>query len=136
MNKTAKKISLILAVMLMVAMLMTTAMALQHYATNWNIPGSDQRSRTHTWVVQATSSSMYIRTKADTVNVGAEDTYYKVAISAGGSAAGQVKCNLGILTKKSISGTYYVGDSHGTYAWRVDSTLNTDIVDGLTYIHS
>lgn len=136
MNKTAKKISLILAVMLMVAMLMTTAMALQHYATNWNIPGSDQRSRTHNWVVQATSSSMYIRTKADTVNVGAEDTYYKVAISAGGSAAGQVKCNLGILTKKSISGTYYVGDSHGTYAWRVDSTLNTDIVDGLTYIHS
>ena len=136
MNKTAKKISLILAVMLMVAMLMTTAMALQHYATNWNIPGSDQRSRTHNWVVQETSSSMYIRTKADTVNVGAEDTYYKVAISAGGSAAGQVKCNLGILTKKSISGTYYVGDSHGTYAWRVDSTLNTDIVDGLTYIHS
>ena len=136
MNKTAKKISLILAVMLMVAMLMTTAMALQHYATNWNIPGSDQRSRTHNWVFQETSSSMYIRTKADTVNVGAEDTYYKVAISAGGSAAGQVKCNLGILTKKSISGTYYVGDSHGTYAWRVDSTLNTDIVDGLTYIHS
>ena len=58
MNKTAKKISLILAVMLMVAMLMTTAMALQHYATNWNIPGSDQRSRTHNWVVQETSSSM------------------------------------------------------------------------------
>ena len=136
MNKTAKKISLILAVMLMVAMLMTTAMALQHYATNWNIPGSDQRSRTHNCVVQETSSSMYIRTKADTVNVGAEDTYYKVAISAGGSASGQVLCNLGTLTRKSISGTYYKDHSEGTFAWRVDSTLNTDIVDGLTYIHS
>ena len=93
MSKTAKRISVILAVLLVMAMLMTTAMALQHYATNWNIPGSDQRSRTQTWEVQVTSSSMYIRTKADTVNVGAEDTYYKVAISAGGSASGQVKCN-------------------------------------------
>ena len=66
----------------------------------------------------------------------AEDTYYKVAISAGGSASGQVKCNLGTLSRKSIRGTYYEGHDEGTYAWRVDSTLNTDIVDGLTYIHS
>ncbi len=136
MSKTAKRISVILAVLLVMAMLMTTAMALQHYATNWNIPGSDQRSRTHTWEVQVTSSSMYIRTKADTVNVGAEDTYYKVAISADGSASDQVKCNLGTLSRRSIRGTYYDGDNHGTYAWRVDSTLNTDIVDGLTYIYS
>ena len=66
----------------------------------------------------------------------ADETYYKVAISADGSASDQVKCNLGTLSRRSIRGTYYDGDNHGTYAWRVDSTLNTDIVDGLTYIYS
>ena len=66
----------------------------------------------------------------------AEDTYYMVAISAGGSVSSQVKCNLGTLSRKSIRGTYYEGHDEGTYAWRVDSTLNTDIVDGLTNIYN
>ena len=97
---------------------------------------SDQRSRTHTWTALETSSDLFIRTSANTVNVGAEDTYYKVAISAGGGACSQVLCNLGYLVQRDVNDSVVEGERYGTYAWRVDSTLNTDVVDGLTYIYS
>lgn len=116
---------------------MTTALASkQHFAYNWSITSANQRSRTFTWTAQVTSSQMFIRTQANTVNVGAEDTYYKVVLSAGGRAAQRAKCNLGYLVQRDISGTYTKGNKYGSYAWRVDSTLNTEIVDGLTRIYS
>lgn len=70
------------------------------------------------------------------MNVSAEDTYYKVALKSGGSASDQVKCNMGYLVQRDISGSYTKGNKYGSYAWRVDSTLNTEIVDGLTKILS
>ncbi len=137
MKKQVKRIAAFLMVMAVFTVFMTTAGAiLQHYGANWNIPGSDQRSRTHTWTALETSSDLFIRTSANTVNVGAEDTYYKVAISAGGGACSQVLCNLGYLVQRDVNDSVVEGERYGTYAWRVDSTLNTDVVDGLTYIYS
>ena len=116
---------------------MTTALASkQHFAYNWSITSANQRSRTFTWTAQLTSSQMFIRTQADTMNVGAEDTYYKVALKSGGSASARVRCNAGRLQERAISGTYTINQKYGTYAWREDSTLNTEVVDGLTYIYN
>lgn len=36
----------------------------------------------------------------------------------------------------AISGIYTINQKYGTYAWREDSTLNTEVVDGLTYIYN
>ena len=137
MCKAMKRITRVALFVLVLSVLMTTALAdTKHYGCNWNISSADQRSRVHTWTAKATSSQYYITTKANTVNVGAEDTYYKVALSSGGKASDPVKCNLGQLQKRSIKGTYTVDKKYGTYAWRVDSTLNTEVVDGLTYIYN
>lgn len=122
--------------MLVLSVLMTTALAdTKHYGCNWNISSADQRSRVHTWTAKTTSSKYYITTRANTVNVGAEDTYYKVALKSGGSASARV-CNAGRLQERTISGTYTINQKYGTYAWREDSTLNTEVVDGLTYIYN
>ncbi len=137
MCKAMKRITRVALFVLVLSVLVTTAMASkQHFAYNWSITSANQRSRTFTWTAQVTSSQMFIRTQANTVNVGAEDTYYKVVLSAGGKAAQQAKCNLGYLVQRDISGTYTKGNKYGSYAWRVDSTLNTEIVDGLTRIYS
>ena len=137
MCKAMKRITRVALFVLVLSVLVTTAMASkQHFAYNWSITSANQRSRTFTWTAQLTSSQMFIRTQADTMNVGAEDTYYKVALKSGGSASGQVKCNMGYLVQRDIGGTYNNGSKNGSYAWRVDSTLNTEIVDGLTKILS
>ena len=139
MNKTVKKISLILAVMLMVAMLMTTAMAVTfHQGVSWTIPGANQRSREHSWTAKASAieGKVYIDTKANTVQTGAEDTFFKVALNESGAACSQVKCNLGYLSRRDIAIAITGGNTYATYSWRVDPTLNTDIVDGLTNIYN
>ena len=83
---------------------MTTALAdTKHYGCNWNISSADQRSRVHTWTAKTTSSKYYITTRANAVNVGAEDTYYKVALKSGGSASARVRCNAGRLQERAIS---------------------------------
>ena len=38
--------------------------------------------------------------------------------------------------QRNVSDSIEIGESNGTYAWRVDSTLNTEIVDGVTQIFS
>lgn len=137
MHKAMKRITRVALFVLVLSVLMTTAMASkQHFAYNWSITSANQRSRTFTWTAQLESSQMFIRTQADTMNVGAEETYYKVALKSGGSASKQVKCNMGYLVQRDISGSYTKGKQYGSYAWRVDSTLNTEIVDGLTKILS
>lgn len=137
MCKAMKRITRVALFVLVLSVLMTTALAdTKHYGCNWNISSADQRSRVHTWTAKTTSSKYYITTRANTVNVGAEDTYYKVALKSGGSASDQVKCNMGYLVQRDISGSYTKGNKYGSYAWRVDSTLNTEIVDGLTKILS
>lgn len=138
-NKSNKYVRILVLTILCMALLSTVALAdTYHAGANWNIPGSNSRSRTHTWTAQATSSSWYVATMADTVNIGAETTYYKVAIKSSGATTGQVACNLGGLTNKTVNntGTISSGAQNGTYAWRVDDTLNTDIVDGITKIYS
>ena len=137
MCKAMKRITRVALFVLVLSVLMTTALASkQHFAYNWSITSANQRSRTFTWTAQLASSQMFIRTQADTMNVGAEDTYYKVALKSGGSASEKVKCNMGYLVQRDISGSYTKGNKYGSYAWRVDSTLNTEIVDGLTEILS
>ena len=137
MRKAMKRITRVALFVLVLSVLMTTALAdTKHYGCNWNILSADQCSRVHTWTAKTTSSKYYITTRANTVNVGAEDTYYKVALSSGGSASARVKCNAGRLQERAISGIYTINQRYGTYAWREDSTLNTEVVDGLTYIYN
>ena len=118
MNKTAKKISLILAVMLMVAMLMTTAMAVTfHQGVSWTIPGANQRSREHSWTAKASAieGKVYIDTKANTVQTGAEDTFFKVALNENGAACSQVKycdCN---YRRKYLCDLFLAGRSYAQY---------------------
>ena len=127
MCKAMKRITRVALFVLVLSALMTTALAdTKHYGCNWNILSA----------AKTTSSKYYITTRANTVNVGAEDTYYKVALSSGGRASARVKCNAGRLQERAISGTYTINQKYGTYAWREDSTLNTEVVDGLTYIYN
>lgn len=137
--KSNKYVRIMVITVLCMVLLSTVALAdTYHAGANWNIPGANSRSRTHTWTAQATSSSWYVATMADTVNTGAETTYYKVAITSGGTGTSQVACNLGGLSRRNVNGTGTIssGARNGTYAWRVDDTLNTDIVDGITKIYS
>ena len=139
MSKTAKRISVILAVLLVIAMLMTTAMAITfHQGVSWTIPGANQRSREHSWKAKESAivGKVYIDTKANTVQVGAEDTFFKVALNESGAACSQVKCNLGYLSRREIAMAITKDRTYATYSWRVDPTLNTDIVDGLTNIYN
>ena len=135
MNKRYRKILIMMVVFVLV--LSTGAMAaVQHATKYWNISAANQRSSTKTWTAGISSDNWYVRTSANTANVGAETTYYKVAISSSGRATSQVACNLGYLVQRNVSDSIEIGESNGTYAWRVDSTLNTEIVDGVTQIFS
>ena len=72
MSKTAKRISVILAVLLLMAMLMTTAMAdtLQVKYSLWTIPGDSERSGTKVWKATKSATStkanqnIYVKTGA------------------------------------------------------------------------
>ena len=132
-----KKIYFILgAILIMVFFSMTAMAAVMHTTKYWSIPDGNQRSNEQRWTAGITSTDWYVRTSANTVNDGAEDTYYKVAISATGGATSQVKCNLGYLVQRDVRDSISTGDTKATFAWRVDSTLNTEIVDGVTKIYS
>ena len=139
-NKSNKYVRILVLTILCMVLLSTVALAAEiHNASiNWTIPGANSRSRTHTWTAQRTSNSWVVTTMADTLNDGAETTYYRVAIKSSGGTTSQVACDLGGLTRRTVSntGTISAGAQNGTYAWRADDTLNTDIVDGLTKIYS
>lgn len=138
-NKSNKYVRILVLTILCMALLSTVAMAETfHYGhEDWSIGAADTRSEGERWVALVTSTRWYITSKADTRNVGAETTYYKVAIKSSGASSSQIACNLIGYSNRSINaGEIEENESNLTYAWRVDSTLNTSIVDGYTNIYS
>lgn len=144
MNKTAKKISLILAVMLMVAMLMTTAMAadtLQVKYSLWTIPGESERSGTKSWKATKSATStkanqnIYVKTGARLQNTGAETTYFMAVPSAGGPTSDKIVVNGQYGYPRGFNWSCTQGVTYGLWHQRYDQTLNTEIVDGITSLY-
>ena len=136
MSKRKKVYFILTVILFMVFFSMTAMAAVIHTTKYWSIPDGTQRSPEQRWTAGITSTDWYVRTSANTENDGAEDNYYKVAISATGGATSQVKCNLGYLVQRDVRDNISTGETEATFAWRVDSTLNTQIVDGVTKIYS
>ena len=144
MNKTAKKISLILAVMLMVAMLMTTAMAadtLQVKYSLWTIPGESERSGTKTWKATKSATStkanqnIYVKAGARLQNTGAETTYFVAIPSASSPTTNRIQANGQYGYIRGVDWSCTQGNSYGLWHQRYDQTLNTEIVDGITSLY-
>ena len=143
MNKTAKKISLILAVMLMVAMLMTTAMAdtLQVKYSLWTIPGDSERSGTKAWTATKSATStksnqnIYVKAGARLQNTGAEATYFMAVPSASGPTTDKIPANGQYGFPRGFNWSCTQGSRYGLWHQRYDQTLNTEVIDGITSLY-
>lgn len=103
---------------------------------SFSISPSQYRSNTQPWQARSSAqkNEVYINTMARVTNVGAEDTYYLVALTATGSGCAKVLANGSQVRRSMNSYAFTNGTSYGGFAWRYDSTLNTNIVDGFVLI--
>ncbi len=105
---------------------------------SFSISPTQYRSNTQTWKAHSSpqKNEVYINTMARVTNTGAEDTYYLVALTATGSGCAKVLANgsRSQVRRSMNSYAFTNGTSYGGFAWRYDSTLNTNIVDGFVII--
>ena len=140
MNKRVKRISLVLVVMMALSVFVTTALAdtLQVMATDWEIPGSSDRSGTKTWTATKTVTSTkanknaYVETGAKVKNQGAETTYYFVVPSASARTSDRVTANGNYGNIRGLNFSCTQGKRYGLWHQRYVTTLNTDVVQGRT----
>ena len=145
MNKRVKKISLVLVVMMALSMFVTTAFAeqtLQVTAKWWSIEGADSRSGYTTWTASKTVSStvanknINVTTGARLKNQGVdENTYYMVVPHTSARPSSRVLVNGGYGNVRGFNFSCVKGKSYRLFQQRYDSMLNTDIVEGITYLY-
>ena len=102
----------------------------------FNIPQTSLSSTSRSWTahVGASTNDVFIRTSASVYNQGAEDTYYKVALTYLGPGSSQVKANGTSYRRNMYSYSFTSGSSYSGCAWRVDTTLMTEVVNGQVLI--
>ena len=145
MNRKVKKISLVLTVMMVLSLFVTTAFAeqtLQVTAKWWSIEGADSRSGSTTWTASKTVSStvanknINVTTGARLKNQGVdENTYYMVVPHTSARPSSRVLVNGGYGNVRGFNFSCVKGKSYRLFQQRYDSTLNTDIVEGITYLY-
>lgn len=143
MSKTAKRISVILAVLLVMAMLMTTAMAdtLQVKYSLWTIPGDSERSGTKSWTATKSATStkanqnIYVKAGARLQNTGAETTYFMAVPSSSGPTTDKIPVNGQYGNLRGFNWSCTQGNRYGLWHQRYDQTLNTEVIDGITSLY-
>lgn len=145
MNKRVKKISLVLVVMMALSVFMTTAFAedvLQIAVNGWKIPGDKDRSGVSIWTATKdvtstkTNKNLYARTGAKVMNQGAETTYYFVVPSASARTSDRVTANGNYGNLRGFNFSCKATKKYGLWHQRYDTTLNTDIVQGKTFLYA
>lgn len=143
MSKTAKRISVILAVLLVMAMLMTTAMAdtLQVKYSLWTIPGDSERSGTKVWKATKSATStkanqnIYVKTGARLQNTSAETTYFMAVPHSSSPTTDRVPANGQYGYIQGVNWSCTKENRYGLWHQRYDQTLNAEIVDGITSLY-
>lgn len=137
MCKAMKRITRVALFVLVLSVLMTTALAehealwlqLEHFKCGSVLAGTYLDGKDDKQQILYYHKSKYRQCRG-------RSTYYKVALSSGGSASARVRCNVGRLQERAISGIYTINRSMAPMRGAMDSTLNTEVVDGLTYIYN